>query len=224
MQLFITDFVQKDNQITIKNQWILDQIRKVLRMKIWDSFFVQQDNIRHEIKIENRDKDTIFGQILNTEKFTWTNNNHWIAIAMSNKRDKMELIVQKLSEIWIKNIYFRPSERSIIRERNEKKLYRLEQIAKEAIEQSRWRYLPKIKFDKNIWNIISQYDDIVVFDKSDSKQWINKSKWNILWIIGPEWGLTQNDYKNFWNHKIISLWDTVLRTETASIIAGRLIN
>ncbi|MBO4516461.1 RNA methyltransferase [bacterium] len=56
---------------------------------------------------------------------------------MSNKRDKIELIVQKLSEIGIKHIYFWPSERSVIKEWNEKKAERLNKIAKEAIEQSR---------------------------------------------------------------------------------------
>lgn len=224
MQLFITDFEKKNNQIIIKNKSILDQIRKVLRMKIWDTIFVQHDNFRHEIKIKNRDKDTIFWDILDTKLFNEQICENWLAIAMSNKRDKMELIVQKLSEIWIKNIYFRPSERSIIRERNEKKLYRLNQIAKEAVEQSRWQYLPEIKFEKEIWKIISQYKDIIIFDKSENQYWKNQIKWNILWIIGPEWWLTENDYKKFWKKiKTISLWDTVFRTETASIIAWWLI-
>lgn len=224
MQLFITNFEKKGNEITITNQEILNQIRKVLRMRIWEYIFVQKDDLRYKIKITKRDDKDIFWDIEGETKFNDISSQNWIAIAMSNKRDKMELIVQKLSEIWIKNIYFRPSERSIIRQRNEKKLDRLNKIAKEAIEQSRWWDLPKIQFEKEIWKIISQYDNIFVFDKSNNQYWNKKVKWNILWIIWPEWWLSKWDYEKFWkNIEIISLWENILRTETATIIAWWLI-
>ena len=58
-------------------------------------------------------------------------------IAMPNKWDKAELIVQKLAECGLSQIVFWPSERSIIRERNPKKSERLDKIIKEAVEQSR---------------------------------------------------------------------------------------
>ena len=150
MQLFITDFEKKWEEIKITNQEILSQIRKVLRMKIWDTFFVQNWNIRYELQISDWDDENIFWNISNSLKHKEKIDESWIAIAMPNKRDKIELIVQKLSEIWIKYIYFRPSERSIIRERNDKKLERLNKIAKEAIEQSRWWFLPTITFEKDI--------------------------------------------------------------------------
>jgi RsmE family RNA methyltransferase len=58
-------------------------------------------------------------------------------IAMPNKWEKVELIVQKLCEIGIDNIIFRPAERSVIKVWNEKKEERLGKISKEAVEQSR---------------------------------------------------------------------------------------
>ena len=222
MQLFITDFEKKWEIIKISDTEIISQIRKVLRMKIWDIFFVQNGNTRYKLEISDRDDKSIFWKILESIEHTKQIDEIWIAIAMSNKRDKMETIVQKLSEIWIKYIYFRPSERSIIRERNNKKLERINKIAKEAVEQSRWRHLPEIHFEKDISKII-KWKDIIVFDKSEwnNNEKIKKNK-DILWIIWPEWGLTENDYKNFWEKiKTASLWDTVLRTETASIIAAR---
>lgn len=221
MQLFITDFEKKWETIKISDTEILSQIRKVLRMKIWDTFFVENGDTRHKVQISDRDDKNIFWKILESIEHPKQIDEIWIAIAMSNKRDKMETIVQKLSEIWIKNIFFRPSERSIIRERNEKKLDRINKIAKEAIEQSRWRELPKITFEKDISKII-EWKKVIVFDKSEhdfKSIWTTK---NALWIIWPEWGLTENDYKKFWEKiKTVSLGDTVLRTETASIIAAR---
>jgi RsmE family RNA methyltransferase len=59
-------------------------------------------------------------------------------IAMPNKREKAELIVQKLSEIGIDQLRFRAAERSVLkRESFLKKAERLRKIAKEAVEQSR---------------------------------------------------------------------------------------
>lgn len=190
-------------------------------MKIWDTIFVQKEDSRHEIKISDRDDKNITWNIVNTINSNQNSNRNWILIAIPNKRDKIELIVQKLTEIWIKNIYFRPSERSIIRERNEKKLERLKKIAKEAIEQSRWRYIPQIQFTKDISNLI-KWNNIIVFDKCENTNFPQTNDSNTIWIIWPEWWLTQNDYKTFWdNIKTVSLWDTVLRTETATIIAAR---
>lgn len=243
MQLFITEFEKKWESIKISNTEILAQIRKVLRMKIWDEFFVQNENIRYKLKITDRDDKNIFWNIIDSIEYSESTDGNWIAIAMSNKRDKMETIVQKLSEIWIKHIYFRPSERSVIKEWNEKKAERLKKIAKEAIEQSRWRFLPEIKFEKDISWII-KWKSIVVFDKCENKiclpllkgdcspakqdrgifknpNTIFEKQTKIIWIIWPEWWLTDNDYKIFWDKiKTVSLWDTVLRTETASIIAA----
>ena len=224
MQLFITEFEKSWETIKISNQEILSQIKKVLRMKIWDKIFVQNWNIRYELKISDWNDKNIFWNIINSIEYWKQIDENWVAIAMPNKRDKIELIIQKLGEIGIKNIYFRPSERSIIRERNEKKSERINKIAKEAIEQSRWRFLPEIKFEKNISKII-EWKNIIAFDKCENN--INKTnfvkdKQPIIWIIWPEWWLTENDYKIFWNNiKTVSLWDTILRTETASIIAAR---
>lgn len=242
MQLFITDFKENWENIIIENAEILEQTRKVLRMKIWDKFFVQRENKRIEIEIVDRDKKTIKWKTLNIkqEQSNTKKQQNSIAIAMPNKRAKAELIVQKLSEIWINNIYFRPSERSILKERNNKKFERLEKISKEAVEQSRWRELPKIEFTKDISKII-QNKKVLIFDKTSAVSSLSETKdinfmpfktnnqpplskeikddKNTLWIIGPEWWLTKNDYQKFWdNYKTISLWDNILRMETASII------
>ena len=236
MQLFITDFKQNWDNIIIANPEILEQTRKVLRMKIWDKFYVQKENTRHEIQISDRDKTTINWNIIKTENSQlWIlNSKLWIIVAMPNKRAKAELIVQKLSEIWVDNIYFRPSERSVLKDRSDKKLERLEKISQEAVEQSRWRTLPKIEFIKDITKIISN-QKIIIFDKVDTNEknpsptgkLFCETSWgwsNVLWIIGPEGWLTQKDYEKFGkNYEIISLWENVLRMETASIIGAWLL-
>lgn len=223
MQLFIVDFEKNWERIKIGDRNVLDQIRKVLRMKKGEFIFVQREDIRYKVQINDRDNQSVFWTVIETIIRDKINEREWLAIAMPNKWDKVELIVQKLSEIWIKKICFWVSERSIIRERSEKKIQRIKKIAKEAVEQSWGRYLPEIIFEENIFDLI-RWKNVVVFDKTDMKPVENfHTEWmESVWIIWPEWWLTQSDYEKFWDKiKTISLWDTVLRTETASIIAAR---
>jgi RsmE family RNA methyltransferase len=87
-----------------------------------------------------------------------------MAIALPNTFSKAELMVQKLTEIGVDSIYFRPSERSQLRDISTKKLERLEQISLEAVEQSRGWQLPHIYFSKELPSIDATY---ISFDTSD---------------------------------------------------------
>jgi 16S rRNA U1498 N3-methylase RsmE len=68
---------------------------------------------------------------------------------------------------------------------------------------------------------------LIVFDKHIDQDWSwllkDDQNWSkIYWLVWPEWWLTDNDYKMFWNNfGIKSLWENILRTETAAIIGGR---
>lgn len=85
---------------------------------------------------------------------------------MPNKWDKAEFIVQKLSEIGIDKIIFWPSERSVIKEWNEKKVERLKKIIKEAVEQSRGRKIPELQFTTDITTYLKN-TEVFVFDKNE---------------------------------------------------------
>ena len=233
MQLFITDFKLQNNKIIIENENNLHQIKNVLRLKIWDIFFVQnswwKEIKRYKIEIENFWKTNLTWITLNTEISESSTNRVWMIVAIWNKRDKMELIVQKLSEIWVDQIVLRPSERSVIREVNNKKMERLNLISKEAVEQSRWRKLPEIKFVSDIENIVKN-NQIIIFDKEIEtlkngkieKWWsinFSNTDFPLFWVVWPEGWLTENDYKKFgWNYIVKNLWLTVLRMETACIV------
>jgi len=152
-------------------------------------------------------------------------------IAMPNKWDKVELIVQKLTECGLDQILFWPSERSVIKERNSKKEERLHKIMKEAVEQSRGRKLPKLEFTTDITKYL-QDSEVIVFDKTVTKEitppqpsplhgeGAGGEVTTISGLVGPEGGLTPRDYQIFeaYTPKIMSLGETVLRMETAAIV------
>ncbi|MCK9467043.1 MAG: RsmE family RNA methyltransferase [Candidatus Absconditabacterales bacterium] len=200
MQLFITEFEKKGDFLIVSDLELLEQVRKVLRMKIGDKIFVQKENTRYHLEISSWDNISLSGKILKTilqVENSLDNKNLGMIVAMPNRWTKAELIVQKLSEIGINEIYFRASERSVLRDWNKKKGERLQKISKEAVEQSRGWNLPKIEFVKELSSII-QNKKIIVFDIEKQKtESSDNLQTDIIGIVGPEGGLTPKDYEIF---------------------------
>ncbi|MEI6672153.1 MAG: RsmE family RNA methyltransferase [bacterium] len=169
MQLFITEYSKKNDTIIVNDTELLAQLRKVLRARIGDHIWIQspQDEktkIRYEISITLWDNKMFEGTIVHEQQHTLGNEKTTMLVAMPNKWDKVELIVQKLTECGLDQIVFWPSERSIIRTWNPKKEERLQKIIQEAVEQSRGRKLPKLVFATDITKYI-QDPEIIIFDK-----------------------------------------------------------
>ena len=226
MQLFITDFAIQHAQVILKNQEIMNQIRKVLRMRIGDSFFVQkilgEDILRYQVQIKVRDNKEIFCDILSqaTETLRLHTCNQTMIIAMPNKWSKAEIIVQKLAEIGIQHIVFWPAQRSIIKDKNTNKRSRLQKIIREATEQS-WNWvLPELSFVTDISTYL-QDKKVVILDKSEkSIDAVLQSFSPDIAVVGPEGGLTDKDYTDIGDSHIASLGESILRMETAAIIGG----
>jgi len=205
---------------------LLSQLRKVLRIKKWDKICVQfssnNQTCRYELSIQDWTDKDLSGEIITIQTLPFPKRNISMLIAMPNKREKAEIIVQKLTEIWIQNIYFWISEHSVIRQRNEKKSERMKKISCEAVEQSRWIQIPEIKFLKSESDIIKfiTWKGLILANMWWITYWeISKDLNNDLcWIIGPEWWFSEKDLKIFKDAKIIDLWKNILRMETASIV------
>ena len=210
---------------------LLSQLRKVLRIKKWDKICVQYSSkewtTRYELLIQDRTDKDLTGEIISSQTFSFSKKNVSMLIAVPNKREKAELIVQKLTEIWIQNIYFWVSEHSIIRQWNEKKAERLDKISHEAVEQSRWIQLPEIKFLKseNELKDFVGWKTVIIANMNWLPFWeLAKIESNDLCgIIWPEGWFSPKDLKLFDNAKIVDLWNNVLRMETASIVLARLL-
>ena len=205
---------------------LLSQLRKVLRIKKWDKICIQysddKQTTRYELSIQDWTDKDLFGEMISSQTFSFPKKNVSMLIAMPNKREKAELIVQKLTEIWVQNINFRVSEHSVIRQWNEKKAERLDKISREAVEQSRWIQIPDIKFiktEKELKNFIDWKS--VVIANMDGLPYSQLS-WNLInnicGVVWPEGWLSPKDLGLFENAKVVDLWENVLRMETASIV------
>jgi 16S rRNA U1498 N3-methylase RsmE len=103
-------------------------------------------------------------------------------------------------------------------------------IVKEATEQSRGRKGMKITIGWALGEICDTYNkkSYIVCDILDDKEpngiieTLTEVNSQYIIFIWPEWGRWPQDYQyllRYWYHTL-SLWSSVLRMETAAIIAG----
>ena len=91
------------------------------------------------------------------------------------QQEKLELIVQKLTEIGIDEMFLWASERSVLKSLNPNKEQRLLKIIKEATEQSWSWMLPKLTFLSDIKPLHKNWQ-FVVFDLPNHKQKLQNKK------------------------------------------------
>lgn len=103
MQLFIiSDFFIEGGQLFIKNNpELLQQLRKVLRAKIGDQFFIQNPNAsaRYQVQIDQRSSQDLQTSLVSQIAYEEKEAPIAMAVALPNHTDKLELIIQKLAEI-----------------------------------------------------------------------------------------------------------------------------
>ncbi len=144
------------------------------------------------------------------------NNNLKIGISYI-KKNKLELAVEKATELGVDEIYLLITHRV-----NNKNVdsRRLQKITIEAAEQCGRIGVPKIYEHINLYNL-PKYNWVVA-DKTDSNI-INQWKGDGI-LIGPEGGWSQEDLEILKQYNKINLHNNILRSETAVCTALSLYN
>lgn len=217
---FLIKEIPTSTSFEVDERELVHLIKDVLKLKVNEECILFSDGSDDYLSlITNITKNTISfntKSILN-KKIIPKNLRACISIP---KRDSFELIVQKLTEIGVKEIIPIVSDRTI---KQSLKLDRLQKISDEALEQSGGSWRVKISEPLSLKDSLSSIgaSAVVYFDISGEKN-INITETDLTFYIGPEGGWSDNDLEIFRNHNIPSykLAETVLRSETASIIAG----
>ena len=147
------------------------------------------------------------------------------------KGDKIDLVLQKATELGVKKVALIQSERTVVKYEEkdlEKKAQRFQKIMKEASEQSHRLIVPEFLGVFNLKNLPkSVMSDInyVAYEKDASD--VNNAFSNlkrgksISILIGPEGGFSEQEINNVTSLGFIrtSLGKRILRAETAAIYA-----
>ena len=135
------------------------------------------------------------------------------------KGEKPELIVQKLTELGIDEIIpLAPTTRSVVRwdsAKAEKQTARLQRVANEASMQSRRVWLPVVRPVVLLADLVSRSE--VAFAEPGGVE-VTAAHRTI--VIGPEGGFAPEELAGSVSR--VSLGESVLRAETAAIVAGAL--
>ncbi|MFM8956825.1 MAG: RsmE family RNA methyltransferase [Actinomycetota bacterium] len=135
------------------------------------------------------------------------------------KGDRNEWAVQKLTEIGVDHIVLlAPTRRSVVRWSNvEKQLDKLRVVAREAAMQSRRTWLPTVSGLVSLADALATPGAAVADPTGNALHATTPA----LVIIGPEGGFDADEIPA--NAARISLGDTILRAETATLVAATLL-
>ena len=161
-----------------------------------------------------------------------------VAIACGlSKGDKLELIIQKATELGVHTIIPFPSKPSVVKwdaTKMKKKIVRYERIAQEAAEQSHRHHVPVIEEAMPIADLIAiggNYEHKLVAYEENAKEGefgvfaetLTKLQPNdkVLIVFGPEGGLDPTEIAQFVAAGFLtcSLGPRILRAETAPLYA-----
>ena len=156
------------------------------------------------------------------------------------KADKMELIIQKGTELGAYEFIPVNFKRSIVKlsgKDETKKIERWRKIAEVASKQSGRDIVPNVRMIENIDDICNQindYDIVLVAYELEEENYIKnellkikdtKEKYRIAIVIGPEGGIEPKEVEKMQNSgaKVISLGKRILRTETVALQVSSII-
>lgn len=234
-KFFVNEEQIKDEQVNIIGKDV-NHIKNVLRLEIGENIFVcnRETSTSFICKILEVNNNEISCEILE-EILDTTEPNTYIHIFQGlPKADKFEWIIEKCTEIGVKEITPVIMKRTIVKleEKDKiKKVDRWQKIAEVAAKQSKRDTILRINSIINFQNVFEKtkdYDILLVAYENESNNTLKnvlknlKSRKNlkIAVIIGPEGGIDEEEIKLCKKNEFISvtLGKRILRTETAPLI------
>lgn len=230
------NFFAKENADPSGRFYITDtdfnHIKNVLRMKQGDEFLVSYEGASHLCTLEEISEGQATAKII-TENYQSTELPIFIHLFQGlPKADKMELIIQKCTELGMSEITPVEMSRCVVKLEEKKKKSKTERwqaIAESAAKQSKRNLVPTVNTPLSFANVIKAAENfdlfLVPYENEDGMKATAdclskiKSGMKIGVLIGPEGGFDDKEIelcrqKGF---SSISLGKRILRTETAAI-------
>lgn len=225
---------EKNNNNLILETEDLHHIKNVMRNKVGDLIECVHNEKLYICKINDLNNSSV--EIVEIkEDDNELNYDITIAIALV-KEQKMDLILQKLTELGINRIIPVSMERSIVKldkDKFNKKKERWIKICKEASEQSKRNKIPEITSLMTIDEIGKlQYNQKFVCSTINKENLVNnylqdnKTYAKMLFAIGPEGGISPKEEEKLISNGFIpiSLGSRIMRVETAAIYVACIAN
>jgi 16S rRNA (uracil1498-N3)-methyltransferase len=222
---------KKDDSIILYDT-DLHHIKNVMRYKVGDTIEVVYEKIVYLCRITSLEP-FLLETIKEYNNDSEMNIDLTIAISLVNEQ-KMDLILQKLTELGVSKIIPVKTERSIVKldaNKEIKKINRWQTICKEASEQSKRVKIPQVMPIVTIEELSKIKNEMKLICSLDEKSQLLSNYLRIdineiLFVIGPEGGFTILEEKKLLENGFlpVSLGKRIMRVETAAIYAASIIN
>lgn len=229
-------FFVEEEQVNGENAYIsgsdVNHIVNVLRMKIGEELLISvKGDWDYLCKIEEIENDRVNLKLLESME------QRELPIKLTllqgiPKSDKLEMIIQKATELGVSNIIPVKTNRVVVKIEEKKqasKVARWNAIAQSAAKQSKRSIIPKVLNPQTLDNALEIVKDygvkLLPYENADgikkTKDILNSldSKNNIAVFIGPEGGFEEAEVKKSTDSgfEVITLGKRILRTETAGL-------
>ena len=235
-------FVDKKNINIENNTCIIEvedvkHISKVLRCRIGDELEVCDNNNNEYIcEITNIDKNQVDLNILEKVDIQRESDLKIKVYQGLPKGPKMEMILQKLTEVGVDEIILVQTKRTVVKvddKKEDKKLERWERIIYEAAKQSKRGKIPTLRgvltFKEALADMKENDFNIAPYENEKTKSIKQAIKGvninNIGIFVGPEGGFEETEIEAIEDigGQSVSLGPRILRTETASLVASSIV-
>lgn len=228
ISVIITSENISENKIFIDEKSDVNHLKNVFRVKISEEVRAVDGENEYICQVEELGKKEIVLIIKECRKDMYSLNIQIDAAIGILKNDKMDLTIQKLTEIGINKVIPLMTKRGVVKLNEKKDKWDL--IVREALKQCQGVRPMVIDEIKKIEKLsLEDYDLVIVpyecEDKYTLKNLISNQKKDIkkvLYIIGPEGGfdIQEVEYLKSKGANIVTLGKRILRAETASIVVG----
>lgn len=235
-------FVGKNN-INLENKTCIIEgedvkhISKVLRCRIGEELEIcDNDNNEYICEITNIDKSQVELNILEVVDIKRESDLKIKVYQGLPKGPKMEMILQKLTEVGVDEIILVQTKRTVVKvddKKEDKKIERWERIIYEAAKQSKRGKIPKLRgvlsFKEALADMKENDFNIAPYENERTKSIKQAIKGvdikNIGIFVGPEGGFEDTEIKAIEEigGQSVSLGPRILRTETASLVASSIV-
>ena len=229
---FFVNEILEIHKIIPAGKELSHQILNVLRLRKGSKICAFGINKRVFLCTLDIDKKNVF---IKTEQEIFDNTCPKLDLTMAIsflKADKIEFVLQKCTEIGVRDFILLPSEHSVSKlnlEIFDKKRPRWETILKESSEQCGSIFVPEIKFSKDFKDLnLDIYDKKIYAHKCEKSQnlsnIIDAKDSKILICIGSEGGFSAEELLFFEENDFYSslFGERILRAETAAVVSAAL--
>ncbi|QYE98584.1 16S rRNA (uracil(1498)-N(3))-methyltransferase [Paraclostridium sordellii] len=235
-------FVEKKNVNLENNTCIIEgedvkHISKVLRCRVGEALEIcDNDNNEYICEITNIDKSEVQLNIIDKVDIKRESDLKIKAYQGLPKGPKMEMILQKLTEVGVDEIILVQTKRTVVKvedKKEDKKIERWERIIYEAAKQSKRGKIPKLRgilsFKEALSDMGNNDLNIAPYENERTKSIKQAIKGqdinNIGIFVGPEGGFEDTEIKAIEDigGQSVSLGPRILRTETASLVASSIV-